>query len=142
TVTRDADAINQLQLPGLCTAVALPPARAHYPLDFCTAQNNSVIAELTGNYPATAINVGAVADGQVLEAGDFSAAGADYISVPAAALTGLTNFSLSMWFRLDAGSGFRELFSASSNSSDTELELYINTANQVRAGLKGSYYDF
>ena len=48
-----------------------------------------------------------------------------------------------MWFRLDSsGSGFRELFSASSNSSDTELEFYINGSNELRAGLKGTYHNF
>ncbi|MBU1553295.1 MAG: hypothetical protein KKE08_07385 [Gammaproteobacteria bacterium] len=120
----------------------LPQARAHYPLDLCADVSNGVISDLIGNYPATGINIAAVADGRVLEAGDLSAAGNDYINVPAAALTGLGNFSLSLWFRLDAGSGFRELFSASSNSSDTELELYINGSNEVRAGLKGSYHNF
>ena len=142
TVVRDDDAINALQLPGLCTAAGLPSARAHYPLDFCSAQNNSVIADLTGNYPATAINVGAVADGQVLEAADFSAAGGDYINVPAAALNGLTNFTVSMWFRLDAHNDFKQLFSASNNQTSTELEFYINAANEVRAGVKGQYVNF
>ena len=120
----------------------LPQARAHYPLDLCADVSNGVISDLIGNYPATGINIAAVADGRVLEAGDFSAAGNDYINVPAASLNGLANFSVSLWFRLDAGSGFRELFSASSNSSDTELELYINGSNEVRAGLKGSYHNF
>ena len=142
TVVRDDDAINALQLPGLCTAAGLPSVRAHYPLDFCSAQNNSVIADLTGNYPATAINVGAVADGQVLEAADFSAAGGDYINVPAAALNGLTNFTVSMWFRLDAHNDFKQLFSASNNQTSTELEFYINAANEVRAGVKGQYVNF
>ena len=138
------DAIPLLQGGVLCeqTPSPLPAARAHYPLDFCTTQTNSVITDLTGNYPATAINVGAVADGQVLEAGDFSAAGDDYISVPAAALTGLTNFSLSMWFRVDAHNDFKQLFSASNAETSTELEFYINTSNQVRAGIKNSYVDF
>ena len=141
-ITRDEDAINALQLPGLCTAAGLPSARAHYPLDFCPAQNNSIVADLTGNYPATAINVGAVADGQVLEAADFSAAGGDYINVPAAALNGLTNFTVSMWFRLDAHNDFKQLFSASNNQTSTELELYITAANEVRAGIKGDYVYF
>lgn len=128
---------------GACTLYEpLQQAGAHYPLDLCAAVNNGVIADLTGNYPASGINVGAVADGRVLEAGDFSASGNDYISIPAAALNGLSNFSVSMWFRLDAGNGFRELFSASSNSSNTELELYINGNNEIRAGLKGAYYTF
>lgn len=142
TVVRDDDAINALQLPGLCTAAGLPSARAHYPLDFCPAQNNSIVADLTGNYPATAINAGAVTDGQVLEAADFSAAGGDYINVPAAALNGLTNFTVSMWFRLDAHNDFKQLFSASNNQTSTELEFYINAANEVRAGVKGQYVNF
>ncbi|MEO3678447.1 DUF6701 domain-containing protein [Rheinheimera sp. FR7-31] len=144
SVNYAANAVALLQGGVVCDqAVApLPTARAHYPLDLCSAQNNSVIADLTGNYPATAINVGAVSDGRVLEAADFSAAGGDYISVPAAAINGLGNFSLALWFRLDNSTGFRELFSASNNTTDTELELYINAANEVRAGIKGAYYDF
>lgn len=142
TVIRNAQAINELNLPGLCTATTSIEPLAHYPLDLCSAAATGVITDLTGNYPATAINVGAVSDGQVLQAAGLSATGNDYISVPAAALNGRSNFSLSMWFRLDAGSGFRELFSASSNSSDTELELYINSSNEVRAGLKGTYHTF
>lgn len=144
SVNYAANAVALLQGGVVCDqAVApLPTARAHYPLDLCSAQNNSVIADLTGNYPATAINVGAVSDGRVLEAADFSAAGGDYISVPAAALNGLGNFSLALWFRLDNSTGFREVFSASNNTTDTELELYINAANEVRAGIKGVYYDF
>lgn len=144
SVNYAANAVALLQGGVVCDqAVApLPTARAHYPLDLCSAQNNSVIADLTGNYPATAINVGAVSDGRVLEAADFSAAGGDYISVPAAAINGLGNFSLALWFRLDNSTGFRELFSASNNTTDTELELYINAANEVRAGIKGGYYDF
>ena len=142
TVVRNQQAIDELVLPGLCTATVLPAARAHYPLDLCSAVSNGVISDLTGSFPATGINVAAVDDGQVLEAGDFSAAGNDYVNVPAAVLNGLGNFSLSLWFRLDAGNGFRELFSASSNNSDTELELYINASNEVRAGLKGTYHTF
>ncbi|MEO3864510.1 DUF6701 domain-containing protein [Rheinheimera fenheensis] len=144
SVNYAANAVALLQGGVVCDqAVApLPTARAHYPLDLCSAQNNSVIADLTGNYPATAINVGAVSDGRVLEAADFSAAGGDYISVPAAAINGLGNFSLALWFRLDNSTGFREIFSASNNTTDTELELYINAANEVRAGIKGAYYDF
>lgn len=121
---------------------ALPLARAHYALDFCAAASGSVVDDLRGNYPATAANVGAQPLGQVLEAADFSASGSDYISVPAAALHGLTNFTLSLWFNLDAGSGFRELFSASNGSTDSELELYINGSNELRAAVKGTYYTF
>ncbi|WP_445768871.1 DUF6701 domain-containing protein [Rheinheimera sp.] len=143
-VSYRADAIPLLQGGILCEQAQspLPAARAHYPLDFCTTQTSSVITDLTGNYPATAINVGAVAVGQVLEAGDFSAAGGDYINVPSGALTGLTNFSLSMWFRLDAHNDFKQLFSASNAETSTELEFYINAANEVRAGIKDSYVDF
>jgi hypothetical protein len=144
SVNYAANAVPLLQGGVVCDQLIapLPTARAHYPLDLCSAQNNSVIADLTGNYPATAINVGAVTDGRVQEAADFSAAGGDYISVPAAALNGLGNFSLALWFRLDNSTGFREVFSASNNTTDTELELYINAANEVRAGIKGAYYDF
>jgi hypothetical protein len=126
-----------------CTAYTPPPQPlAHYPLDLCSAVSNGVITDLTGNYPATGINVGATSTGQVLQAANLSAAGNDYVNVPAAALNGRTSFSISMWFRLDASSGFRELFSASSNSLNSELELYINNSNEVRAGLKGDYHDF
>ena len=126
-----------------CTAYTPPPQPlAHYPLDLCSAVSNGVITDLTGNYPATGINVGATSTGQVLQAANLSAAGNDYVNVPAAALNGRTNFSLSMWFRLDASTGFRELFSASGLLTDSELELYINNSNEVRVGLKGNYYTF
>ncbi|MBZ9613831.1 DUF6701 domain-containing protein [Rheinheimera maricola] len=116
--------------------------KAHYPLDQCSGPSSGVIEDLTGSYPASAVNVGAQADGQVLQAAAFSAA-ADYINIPASLANGAGNFSLAMWVRLDSsGSGFRELFSASSNSSDTELELYINGSNEIRAGLKGVYHAF
>ncbi|MDP5188491.1 DUF6701 domain-containing protein [Rheinheimera baltica] len=130
-------------LPNSTPADACQPVPvAHYALDLCTAVNNGVIDDLMGTYPATGFNVASQLDGQVLEAAGLTAAGGDYISVPAAVLNNRANFTLSLWFNLTAGSGFRELFSASSNSSDTEVELYINSSNEVRAGLKGNYYSF
>uniref|UniRef100_A0A486XH89 MSHA biogenesis protein MshQ n=1 Tax=Rheinheimera sp. BAL341 TaxID=1708203 RepID=A0A486XH89_9GAMM len=116
--------------------------KAHYPLDQCSGPSSGIIEDLTGSYPASAVNIGAQPDGQVLQAASFSAA-PDYVNVPAALVNGAGNFSLALWFRLDSsGSGFRELFSASSNSSDTELEFYINGSNELRAGLKGTYHNF
>ena len=115
---------------------------AHYPLDLCPGAASSVIEDLSGKYPASGVNVAAQPLGKVLEAADLSAAAADYISVPAAALNGLNNFTLSLWFKLTGGSGFRELISASGSSTDSELELYINGSNELRAALKGTYYSF
>lgn len=144
TVNYRSDAIPLLQGGVVCdSAPASPPIpRAHYPLDQCSGPSSGVIEDLTGSYPASAVNVGAESDGQVLQAADFSATGGDYINVPPTLVNGATNFSVSMWFRLDSGNSFRELFSASSNSSDTELELYINGSNELRAGLKGTYHTF
>ena len=115
---------------------------AHYPLDLCAASTISVIEDLTGKYPATAVNVGAQSNGKVLEAADLSTGPGDFIDIPAGTLNGLSNFSVSLWFNLDTGSGFRELMSASSLVSNSELEIYVNSSNEVRVGLKGAYYGF
>ena len=137
------EAIPLLQGGIVCDAGQQSPTLiAHYPLDLCAASTISVIEDLTGKYPATAVNVSAQSLGKVLEAADFSASPGDFINMPAATLNGLTNFTVSMWFNLDAGSGFRELLSASSLTSNSELEIYVNGSNEVRVGLKGTYYGF
>ncbi|SEB00556.1 DUF6701 domain-containing protein [Alkalimonas amylolytica] len=142
-VTRDDTAIAQLELPGLCTAspVTVPDPRALYPLDLCSTLNNSVVEDLMQQYPATGYQL-TPADGKVLAGANFSSTGMSRVELPSGLLNGLTDFSVSLWFKADASNSFRQILSASNNSQDTVLELYVRNNNVLRAGLLGVYYAF
>ncbi|MCC5826038.1 DUF6701 domain-containing protein [Alkalimonas sp.] len=142
-VTRDDTAIEQLELPGLCTAspVTVPDPRALYPLDLCNTLNNSVVEDLMQQYPATGYQL-TPANGKVVAGANFSSAGMSRVELPSGLLNGLTDFSVSLWFKADASNSFRQILSASNNSQDTVLELYVRNNNVLRAGLLGVYYAF
>lgn len=114
---------------------------AHYPLDLCEAANNSVIEELMNNFPATGFAL-TTAEGKVNGAANFSSSGMNRVELPSALLQGTTDFSFSVWFKTDASNSFRQILSASNNSMDTVLELYVRNNNRLRAGLLGTYYTF
>ncbi|MDP4537757.1 LamG-like jellyroll fold domain-containing protein [Alkalimonas collagenimarina] len=143
TVSRDDNAVAQLEIPGLCVAgsVVTPIPKAHYPLDLCEAANNSVIEDLMNNFSATGFAL-TTAEGKVNGAANFSSSGMNRVELPSALLQGTTDFSFSVWFKADASNSFRQILSASNNSMDTVLELYIRNNNQLRAGLLGVYYTF
>ena len=119
----------------------LPTPIAHYPLDLCESLNNSVVEDLMQQYPATGFQL-TPAEGKVLAAANFSTPGMNRVELPSQLLNGLTDFSVSLWFKADASNSFRQLLSASNNSQDTMLELYLRPNNVLRAGLLGVYYSF
>ena len=114
---------------------------AHYPLDLCEAVNNSVIEDLMNNFPATGVAL-TTAEGKVNGAANFSSSGMNRVELPSSLLQGTTDFSFSVWFKADASNSFRQILSASNNSMDTVLELYVRNNNVLRAGLLGVYYTF
>lgn len=121
--------------------LAVPAPLAHYPLDLCESLNNSVVEDLMQQYPATGFQL-TPAEGKVLAAANFSTPGMNRVELPSQLLNGLTDFSVSLWFKADASNSFRQLLSASNNSQDTVLELYLRSNNVLRAGLLGVYYTF
>ncbi|MFY8273748.1 DUF6701 domain-containing protein [Pseudoalteromonas sp. SSDWG2] len=114
---------------------------AHYPLDLCQNVDSGVIEDVTRNYPAQAINIGA-STGVVGQAGDFRSASLDYVDVPADLFNGLTDFTVSLWARAEASTNFNDFISASNNTTSSELEIYVRPDDTVRVALKGVFYKF
>ncbi|WP_372627479.1 DUF6701 domain-containing protein [Arsukibacterium sp.] len=142
TVNYRPGAIPLLRGGVVCDAV-LPPAvlRAHYPLDQCFDESNSVLTELTGNYPGAGLNLSRV-DGLVNQAVRFNGNTNSRAELPASLLNEQDNFSLSLWIYPESASGFREIISASNNVRNNEFELYLSPDNTIRTGIKGEYHSF
>lgn len=136
------DAIPLLNAGVVCDNV-LPPAvlRAHYPLDQCTDESSSVLADLTGNFSGAGRNL-ARADGLVNQAARFAGNSDSRAELPAELLNGQSNFSLSLWFNTDTTTGLRDLISASNDSINNVFELYLTPDNTIRAAIQGNYYSF
>lgn len=126
----------------VCDSV-LPPAvlRAHYPLDQCTDETSSVLAELTGSFSGVGRNL-TREDGVVNQGVGFAGNSDSRAELPAELLNGQRNFSLSLWFNTDTTTGLREIISASNNSVNNVFELYLTPDNTIRAAMQGSYHSF
>jgi hypothetical protein len=142
TVNYRPSAIPLLSGGVVCDAI-LPPAvlRAHYPLDQCFDESNSVLTELTGNYAGAGLNLSR-ADGLVNQAVRFVGNISSRAELPSALLDGLASFSMSLWLNPEVTGGFREIISASNDARNNEFELYLSPDNTVRAAIKGIYHSF
>ncbi|MEO2267819.1 LamG domain-containing protein [Pseudoalteromonas sp. YIC-656] len=139
-VTFDPDAAGNLELPGLCSNEDVVELRAHYPMDVCNDITDDVIIDLTSRFPAQGYLL-SQETGIVNKAVGLRTNGTDYIELPSALFNRLSDFTISGWFYIDRPAEFSDLISLGNDTTDTELELYVNSKGVVGFGIKGGYYN-
>ncbi|MDP3700940.1 MAG: LamG domain-containing protein [Hylemonella sp.] len=128
--------------------LALTPAasvRADYRFDECAPVSGSVgsVLDASGNSRhATPFNVTSPSPaGRINNALGLAATGtSDYLRMDASALNGLTDFSLSLWFRTSVSKSQQELIHGvrSGTGTQDELEIYLVNSTQVVVNVRDS----
>lgn len=120
-----------------------PSAIADYRFDNCIWLATDTFPDATGNYNGTAEALTS-ADGKICKAGDFTANSAtDVVRLPNTLLSGLTNFTYSVWIKASSTGAQQELLQGVRNSASiNEVEFYLDSNDKVRVNIKNSGQDF
>lgn len=123
-----------------CPVVA-PSVRAEYRFDECswTSGTANAVADSTGNgYDGTPYSVNTAAGGVVQRAADFSAAGtSDYVHWPIGLMNGMTDFTVSTWFKTSVNQAQQEiLHGLGSRTNDDEIEIYLVNTTGIRVNIR------
>lgn len=116
---------------------------ADYRFDNCTWANPDTFTDATGNYNGTAEALIST-DGKICKAGDFTAnSTADVVRLPNTLLSGLTNFTYSVWVKASSTGAQQELLQGVRNSATIdEVEFYLDSNDKVRVNIKDTGQDF
>jgi hypothetical protein len=113
---------------------------AEYRFDACSLASN--VEDSQGNYNGIATGTDSTSSTSVLggRSLDLTATDtSDWVTVPNSAISGLTDFSFSVWIKTGTSSQIQNIFQALGSSiHDDELQIYLNHSNTVKLKLRDS----
>ena len=127
----------------VCGADIPIAAHAEYYFDENTwvGTPNEVLDSSSSGYHGEAYDgATTIADGVVCRAGDFSATSANYVSLDAAALDGLRDFTISVWAKTSSNNSYQTIVSGANSSLANEVILLMDSAPQFHPGISIQYF--